>query len=245
LVILYVVVFGLGIYAARLISNSLPMEVTGFLFQPRTLWEFIAYLGSWLNFGLLSLCGVFLITTDWTHRTLRQSVIFGMTRNEVGTAKLLTSAVLAAGATLVYCIASTVASLLIKLPFPDTLPPMDVVVRFYGQAFGCLLFGLVVGLFVRQTAGATLLVLAYLFVAEAIGRWVLLFTVFPTRALLFLPDHVLENLTRFPIPEAVNSLARRQELVAPLSALEIGLAAAVWILLGITVVYWRLRRVDL
>ena len=52
-------------------------------------WELLAYLGSWLNMFLLGFLGALTITIEFSNRTLRQSVIFGMTRLEAAVSKLV------------------------------------------------------------------------------------------------------------------------------------------------------------
>lgn len=244
LVILYVALFGLLTYVAHLIGKSLPVDTAGYLFTQPALWQFLAYVGSWLNFSLLALCGVFLITTEWSHRTLRQSVIFGMSRNQVALSKLLSALALAAAATVVCLISGVITSLFLQTG-GGWLPPGEVVGRFFMQAFGCLVFGLTVGLVIRQTAAATLAVLAYLFIVEAVARTIVVLAVFPTRAVLFLPDHVMEKLTPFPMPAILDQMTKVQQQVVPLSAVETVAAAAVWLGVGIAFIFWRLRRVDL
>ncbi len=250
-VALYLVVFGLVTYAARLIGNTLAMTPADYLFVPPVLWEFIAYAGSWLNFSLLGLCGIFLITTDWTHRTLRQSVIFGMKRGEVASAKIVSAVSLALAATLAYLIVCIVAAWLIDLPadagraLPDFQDGLRAAGPFFLQALGCVLLGLLFGAFIRQTALATLAYLAYIFVLESLLRWIVLLTVVKTRAMLFLPDSLFESLTPFPTPALADRVGRAYQIVAPLQSNEVILGSAVWIVVAVVMIHWKIRRSDL
>jgi hypothetical protein len=248
-VALYLVVFGLVTYAARLIGNTLAMTPADYLFVPPVLWEFIAYAGSWLNFSLLGLCGVFLITTDWTHRTLRQSVIFGMKRGEVASAKIVSAIALAFAATGTYLIVCIVAAWLINTP-ADVAPAnlwdaLHAAGPFFLQALGCVLLGLLFGAFIRQTALATLAYLAYIFVLESLLRWIVLLTVVKTRALLFLPDSLFESLTPFPMPALADRVGRAYQIIAPLQGNEILLGSAVWIVVTALIIHWKICRADL
>lgn len=242
LVVFYVLFFGLLLWVAHLIGSNLSMSPMDYLFRDGTLWTFVAYLGSWLNFGLLGLCGVFLLTTDWTHRTLRQGIVFGLTRGDVANAKLIAAAALAAGAAAVFVIVSVITGLL--LGGGVQWSGLDQAWPFFVQAFGCILAGLCIGTVIRSTAMATLAYLAWFFIAEALLRLLMVMTVARSRWLLFLPDKLLEALTPLPMPRMVDGAMRSQQLLAPLTVNEALLGAGVWIALGVVFLHWRLRTAD-
>lgn len=251
LIFLYVLIFGLVTYATRLIGSTLAMSPGDYLFASPALWQFVAYLGSWLNFSLLGLCGVFLITTDWTHRTLRQSVIFGMTRGEVAASKIASAVALSMGATGLYVLVCVVAGWLVhtsgtsSVPMPNLLSGVQNAWPFFLQALGCIVIGVLFGLVIRQTALATLAYLAYIFILESLFRWIILLTVIKTRAVLFLPDSLLESLTPFPMPKITDQLTRSYQFIIPLAQHEVMLGAGAWIVLLVILIQWKIRRADL
>jgi ABC-type transport system involved in multi-copper enzyme maturation permease subunit len=189
-------------------------------------WELLACIGSWMNLFLLGFLGVSMIGMEFSNRTLRQSVIFGMTRLQLAVSKLVWLAALA--------LAATGVSILIGLG-GEVLdggggPLAGPLARFFLQALGYLLMGTVLGLIIRQTALAALAYLAYVFILETVCRWIFYFTVAKTRLLLFLPDHVLGALTPLPVSQSVSHLLS-SAFTRPLSSAEAGAAAIAYIVM--------------
>ena len=174
------------------------------LFEYPHNWELLAFIGSWMNVFLLGFLGVFMVTLEFSNRTLRQSVIFGMSRLEVASAKLVWAVALSLAASVFYVLLGGVSEILSGTMLGA--PPAGCLAAFFLQALGYLLLGNLVGLLIRQTALATMGYLAYVLFLETACRWVCYFCVAKTRLLLFLPHQVLDALTPFHLPESVNSL---------------------------------------
>ena len=228
----YVGAWTLVLVLARLVgrnmtfsSNGMHYNPTDGLFQYPQNWELLASLGSWMNLFLLGFLGVFMITLEFGNRTLRQSVIFGMSRLEVAASKLAWSAALALAATGFYLLLGMAWQILDGTGMG--LPPADCVLRFFLQALGYLCLGTLLGFVVRQTALATVGYLAYVLVLENAGRWIFYFSVAKSRWLLFLPHQLLGALTPWPVPASVKNLI--QPLSQPVTPTEATLAALVYI----------------
>jgi hypothetical protein len=87
---LYLGSFALVVFLARSVGNNMTMTANGTLTHPMAglmnypnNWQLLACIGSWMNLFVLGSLGVFMITMEFGNRTLRQSVIFGMSRLEV------------------------------------------------------------------------------------------------------------------------------------------------------------------
>jgi hypothetical protein len=184
-----------------------------------------------------------MITMEFTHRTLRQSVIFGMARLEVAVSKLVWLVALALAATGFYILLVFAGELLdgsgLGLPLPGT------VFCFFLQALGYLSLGTLAGILIRQTALAAMAYLAYVFILETACRWIFYFTVSKTRLLLFLPNHVLGALTPLPVPDSVNHLVQSNALTTPLSSVEAVFAALVYLGLFAILFCRTLEKTDL
>lgn len=254
LAIFYIVFYILAVYLAFRIGAKATFSANGstinptqdlFLF-PRS-WELVAYEGRWLNVIVLGYIGVFMITLEWSHRTLRQNIIAGLSRREVFTAKINAILALAAGATGCYLILGAVSGLANSdtASLADALPPLDGVLRYFLQAAGYLLLGTLAGLFIRQTALATVIYFAYVIFLESVFRWILNLTVLKTKILLFLPDSVLESLIPFPIPKVAHELMGSQKIFDSLSPFQIWIAALAWLALFSVLLFQRLKKADL
>jgi ABC-type transport system involved in multi-copper enzyme maturation permease subunit len=204
-------------------------------------WALLACIGSWMNMFVLGSLGVFMITMEFSNRTLRQNVIFGLTRTEVAVAKLVWAAVLALGATVFYLLLGFGGEIVDGAGFG--LPPVGCLLSFWLQALGYLLLGTLAGAWIRQTAVAVLAYLAYVLFLETVCRWIFYFSVAKTRLLLFLPDQVLGALTPMPMPEQADHYMN--SLMQPLSGIEAAVAALVYLGLFGALFCRRLLKADL
>jgi hypothetical protein len=251
LVVLYVVFFIGGYGLAQLIGDNFQMTANGETLRPLEdlfvhpkNWQLLAWIGSWPNVTLLGFLGVFMITLEFQLKTLRQSIIFGLTRPEAAAAKGLFAIALAAAATLVFLALGTAGGLATgSLSVP---PPLSVL-GFFLQALGYLSLGTLAGLLIRQTALAIIAYLAYVIFLETVARWIFTLVVAPHRALLFLPDKVLEELAPLPLPEAVSQAIKSATATLPaaLNPLESIAAALVYLSLFAFLFFRHLRHADL
>jgi len=209
-IVLYASFFSLLVILARSMGKNMTMNTNGEMTHPLegifdypNNWELLANIGSWMNLFVLGTLGVFMITMEFSNKTLRQSVIFGMTRLEVAVSKLLWAAALALGATGFYILLAFGGE---TLDGGLGLPPIGCVVGFFVQAMGFLFLGNLVGLLIRQTALAVLAYLAYVIFLETVCSSIFYYSVAKTRLLLFLPDHVLGALTPMPLPKSVGEM---------------------------------------
>jgi len=231
---LYVGAYALVVYLARATGQNMTFSSNGAISHPLEgmfayphNWELLGYIGSWMNAFVLGSLGVFMITMEFSNRTLRQSVIFGLTRPEVAVAKLAWMAAIALVATGYYMLLVLGGAVLDSAG--AGLPPAGCVANFFLQALGYLLLGNLAGMLVRQTALAVLGYLAYVFILESAGRWVFYLAVAKTRLLLFLPDQVLGALTAMPVPDQVSHVMNSNPSLVPLSGTEAALGALVYL----------------
>jgi len=231
---LYIGAFALVVFLARSMGQNMTSDFNGTTTHPLEglfvyphNWELLACIGSWMNAFVLGSLGVFMITLEFSNRTLRQSVIFGLTRLEVAISKLVWTVALALGATFVYLLLGFGGEVLDGAGFG--LPPVESVLGFFLQALGYLLLGTLVGLVIRQTALASLGYLAYVLFLETVFRWIFYFSVAKTRLLLFLPDQVLGALTPVHVPDQVHSLVYSTPSTQPLSTTEAAVGTLVYL----------------
>jgi hypothetical protein len=247
---LYAGSFVLVLYLARAIGKNVEATSEGStnhplqdLFIYPQNWEVLGCIGSWMNAFVLGSLGVFMITMEFSNRTLRQSVIFGLTRLEVAASKLVWAVALALAATFFYLLLGMGEEALNG----DGLgsPPAGCLLSYFLQALGYLLLGTLVGLLIRQTALAILAFLAYVVFLETVLRWIFYLSVAKTRLLLFLPDQVLGALTPLPVPPSVHQLVYSNPATEPLSATEAVVGALVYLGLFAAFFFRRMVKSDL
>jgi len=247
---LYAGSFALVVFLARSAGNNMTMTANGETSHPMAgilnypnNWELLACIGSWMNLFVLGTLGVFMIAMEFSNRTLRQNVIFGLTRLEVAVSKLVWAVALAWAATLVYLLLAFGGE--IADGQGPGLPPANCVSGFFVQALGYLFLGNLFGLLIRQTALATLGYLAYVVFLETACKWLFYFSVAKTRLLLFLPDQVLGALTPLPIPASVNHVINSSPYTRPLSITEAMLGALVYLALFAVLFCRKIIKSDL
>jgi len=248
MVVLYAASFTLLLSLARLIGSNLKLTTNGQSYNPMAdlfiypkNWRLMAWIGSWPNMALLGFLGVFMITLEFSNKTLRQSVIFGLTRKEVAAAKLAWLVMLALAATVFYLVLGLIGGTTDGTGM--TLPSAAGLSAFFLQAADYLLLGTLAGLLIRQTALATLLYLAYVMFLESVARWIFYFAVAKTRVLLFLPEQALSALTPLPVPDSVGAMTRGMSL--PLSPMEASLTALLYAALFALVFSNRILKSDI
>lgn len=206
---LYVVLYALVGSVALNINLHLSFAVagnsynpTGELFRLPRIWELVAYLGSWMNAMLLGLLGILLVTSEIGHRTLRQTIISGLSRREAFLGKVLFAVALAFAATGVFLVLGVYLGFR-SSPDPfwvDVLPPASLTVRYFIQALCYTVVGLMVGLICKNGLLGALLHLPYVLFAESAAYWLLFFLSggnFPE----FLPNQVFRDLVPLPLPQ--------------------------------------------
>jgi hypothetical protein len=244
-IFLYAGFFSLLVLLARSMGKNMTVDTNGEtthplegIFNYPNNWELLANLGSWMNLFVLGTLGVFMITMEFSNKTLRQSVIFGMTRLEVAVSKLIWAAALALGATAFYIVLAFGGE---TFDGSFGLPPVGCVVGFFVQALGYLFLGNLVGLLIRQTALAVLAYLAYVMFLETVCSAIFYYSVSKTRLLLFLPEHVLGALTPMPVPKSIGEMISSN----PLTLLEAIAAALVYLALFGLFFCRRIAKADL
>jgi hypothetical protein len=248
--VLYAGSFALVIFLARATGDNMTFTNNGYtshplagLFDYPQNWKLLACIGSWMNMFLLGALGAFMITMEFSNRTLRQSVIFGMTRLEAAFSKLVWCVTLAVAVTGFYIFLAFGGEVMdgkgIGLPLAGS------VLCFFLQALGYLLLGTLAGVLIRQAALAVLAYLAYVFILETVFRWVFYFTVAKTRLLLFLPNQVLGALTPLPVPESVTHLVDSNASLKSLSVAQAELAALAYLGIFALLFCRRIAKSDL
>jgi len=245
---LYIGSFALVVFLARSMGRNMTFQSNGAtshplagIFDYPNNWQLLACIGSWMNVFVLGSLGVFMITMEFSNKTLRQSVIFGMTRMEVAVSKLIWAAAVALVATVFYLLLGFGGEIVDGTGL--NLPPAGSVICFFIQAMGYLFLGNLVGLLIRQTAMAVLAYLAYVMFLETVCRWLFYFAVAKTRLLLFLPDQVLGAL--MPVPESVNHFVNSSPFTMPLSTTEAAVSALVYLGLFGALFCRRIVKADL
>ncbi len=227
-----------------------PLKSKSVFFQFPFVWKFMAYSGSWQAFFFFGFLGVYMITSEFQNRTLRQNVLTGLTRREFFIGKLLFALVLSLLSTIYF----TIITLIIGYLRSDTvtlelvlkgMPSLSL--RYFLMNFSYLNFGFFLGYLLRKNGLALLLYFTYIIFLEKIIRWWLQSKLLGVEDQynLYYPMNVFNDLTPLPLKEMlsqVTSYPANYHLLEPNMAL---MLALFWNAVFLILTYYRFKKMDL
>lgn len=135
-------------------------------------WDFLTYSGSWQSFFLLGFLMIILVSTEYSQRTLKQSIIQGLTRTEWFFGKL--------GLMSVITLFVTVYMMVIGLVFGITTTPEFSMTEMWGQdgiiprfmlmTMGYMMFAWLVVTIFKRTGISIVMYFAFIMFLEPLLR---------------------------------------------------------------------------
>lgn len=183
-----------------------PFQALSEIYDLPMIWEYQGYVGSWLVFFFLGFMVLQMFTNEVSQRTMRQNIIFGYTKKEFFTAKVVVIICLSILATVLYALSSAIIGM-IHTPGFDFELLMDnnwATTRFFISTLGTLFFALLIAVVFRKGGLSMFLYFAYPLILEPILRW---FTIYglikiekPEWTLMnYFPMNTIEDLMVFPL----------------------------------------------
>ena len=220
--------------------------------QPRSffnipdIWGLIAYSGNWLAYFIFGFLGVYMITMETGNRTLRQSVINGMSRTQVVTGKLLFIVMIAIFATVVYMLSALALASLGTEPYAGSplLGENWIIFRFFLVILSYLIFGFLVGLVTRSMGLGILIYFIYVFFVESAIRYLIHFEITEDRSMIFYPMNAVEDLTPIPFQEYTD-MAQNFDFKLFMTPTEAIVTSVVYMILFVIAIYQLVIRRDL
>ncbi len=162
LLLLYFVFFLLGIFIYPLMDKEIPVISLSDLFRFPDVWAFLTWLTEPYNI-LLALIIIMITTNEFSNHTFKTQVIFGLSRKELLTQKLVLIFLLATFATLLVGITSLSMGLIYsyKLTFKIAMENMWMMLIYFMSSATLMVFGLFFALIIKNTALSILSFLAF------------------------------------------------------------------------------------
>ena len=170
---MFMVFFPFSLTIARLFKDLpavLPSEKVFIQFS--TVWEYLGYAGNWMVFFFLGVMLIYTITLEVSYKTLRQSIIIGMTRQQYFASKVYLLLVLSVIATLYYTLIALVVGF-INTPDADislALANEWAIPRFFLMCIGYLSFAMMIAYLIRNSGLAVFLYLSTVLLVEPLIR---------------------------------------------------------------------------
>jgi len=153
LLILYVVAIVLGIIIYPAVDKEVPIISLSDLFRFPDVWPFLTWVTEPYNI-LLALIIIMITTNEFSNHTFKTQVIYGLSRKELLTQKLVLIFLLAALATILVGITSVSLGLIYsyKLTFKIALENMWMLSVYFLSSCTYMIFGLFFALIIKNTA---------------------------------------------------------------------------------------------
>ena len=170
---MFVVFSPFSLAIARLFKDLpavLPSEKVFVQFS--TVWEYLGYAGNWMVFFFLGVMIIYTITLEVSYKTLRQSIIIGMTRNQYFTSKMLLVMVISLIATLYYSLIALIVGF-INTPDADISLAFSnewAIPRFFLMSVGYLSFAMMIAYLIKNSGLAVFLYLSVVLLVEPLIR---------------------------------------------------------------------------
>lgn len=137
------------------------------------LWETTAYWTSWLTYFLLTYLSVWMLTTEYDNRTLRQNIITGIERFSFFWSKVAMMVVLALGATLYLMLVTCIIGWLEGGYGNQWGAESLALVRFFIQAIFYMSFAFMLAVVFRKSGLTMIVFFSYLLIIERIVRYLI------------------------------------------------------------------------
>lgn len=229
---------------------KMPKEVfdisTSLMFP--NVWHNLAYWGNWAAFFSIGFLSVLSITNEFEFKTLRQSVISGLSRQDVFLSKLLFIVSLSVAATLIY----TLFALLFGSITTETIYWSRVsegfswVGNFFMMCLGFSSFALFLGTLLRRSGVSLFLFLTWEFFIEPILRFALHNKLIAKNETMhYYPMKAFNSLIPVPLPKAASAMVNGGEVKMILDTNTAMVVAVFYIGLLFFGTYYLLKNKDL
>ncbi len=230
--------------------NPAAMMDSSVFYKFPEVWDYLGYLGNWLNFFVLGFIGVLIVTNDITYKTMRQNIITGMSRNEYFTGKILILLTLSLGATLYYCLLGLGFGFVHTegTTFQLITQNADLIPRFFLQCVAYGSFAFFLGWLFKRTALALILYIVYVMFLEMAIRWMGHANVLPNKSMHFYPMNAAEDLVPMPLWFAEPMMKGLEENLGFsyfLTSTEAVITSAIYIIIFLVLSFIRFKKMDL
>ena len=176
-----------------------PLPSNSIFFEFPTVWDWMAYSGSWLVFFFLGFVALYLVTSEISYKTQRQNIITGLTRKDYYLSKVYAILAISLVATIYFAIVTITIGVFHAEHFSLTnVFDNNNIFRYLLMCLGYMSFGLFIGFLVKRSSLATFIYLSYILFIEAILKWQLHFNIVSNKSVNYWPLNAIEDLTPNP-----------------------------------------------
>jgi len=190
------------------ISNIIPININ--IYESPNIWAYLGYAGNWMVFFFLGVLIIYTVTIDVSNKTMRQSIINGLTRKEFLLSKLLIILIISIVATVYYTILSFIFGWL-----NTTDPSIGIMLnnewaipRFFLMSFSYMTFAMFLAFLFRKAGLAVFVYLTYVIIIEPLLKLLTNQYVMSNKYVNYYPMNVTEDLMPLPMPKIAANAAQ-------------------------------------
>ncbi len=248
LLLFFVLFFPACLYFGTLIPDLpsfLPSKESFFQFP--AIWEYLGYAGNWMVFFFIGVAAIYLVTIEVSNKTMRQSIINGLTRNEFFVSKLYSITILCLLATLFYTIMGMAIGLYNTEGF-DLMSGFDndwAIGRFFLMSFAYTSFALFLSYLFRKAGLAVFFYISYIMIIEPLLRYFIIERVDKASFTRFFPMNAAEDLMPMPIMQYADAVPKNIDFAFLLSYKEATIATVIFCTIFILASYYSFIKRDI
>lgn len=169
-------------------------------FQFPGIWKYIGYSGNWMTFFFLGVVAIYLVSIEVNNKTMRQSIINGLSRKDFFLSKVLSVTIISIGATIIYALLGIIIGIINTddVTFSKIFDNSFAIPRFFIMTLGYLSFALFIVLWIRKSGIAIFLYISYGIIIEPLIRYGIIEKVSDSGITNYFPLNVFEDLMPNP-----------------------------------------------
>ncbi len=198
---LFVIFLPIAIFMGKELNNLPDFIISkDVFFVFPTIWEYMGYIGNWMVFFFLGVIAVYIFSIEVSNKTLRQSIINGLTRKEFFVSKFITILLISVFASIYYGVCTMIIGYFHTETFSltEALNNDWAVTRFFLMSLGYLSLALFLAILIRKPGLSVFSYLIYVIVIEPVIRASAAYMKVPMEYLRFFPANVMEDLHPLP-----------------------------------------------
>jgi ABC-type transport system involved in multi-copper enzyme maturation permease subunit len=164
------------------------------------IWDYQGYIGSWWVSLLLGFLAIYMTSSEFSQKTLRQNIITGMKRKNLFWAKIIFLTVISVVATLIYAFSSVITGVVhtdgydISLVFDNNM----AILRYFLLCLGYLSIAFFFVVLFRKGILAIIVYMLYMLVLEPLMMAIYVYQ-FKNSGRNYFPMNAIEDLMPFPL----------------------------------------------
>lgn len=240
-------------------SGMNPAQLAAFTEDPYifpNVWKALSYLGNWFNFYFLGIIGILIITNEYDYKTLRQSIINGLTRKEYFLGKIMIVFAIGIGFSLYYTLIALIVGFFSTdyIVMAKVTQNANIIPQYALQIIGYMSLAVFFGWLFRRFALSLICFLFYPMFESLFLNILLFYFKLTYKFVMYLPVSAMKNLvpvyTPFPMANAgIVELAGEYEkefgipyYLPQVDAIGVSIF---FIVVLISLSYWRFMKSDL